>query len=97
MSAVARGYALVAFTRVCTSDGVYAMVGQILVVIMVLVAQPVHVSSCHAQRGLLVFQLLPVTEAFATVSVLGRVVPCLMARIAASGTSWCAADISTTH
>jgi hypothetical protein len=28
LSAVARGYALVAFTRVCTSNGVYTMVGQ---------------------------------------------------------------------
>ena len=73
------------------------MVGQMSVVAMVLVAQPVHVSSCHAQRGLLVFQLLPVTAAFATVSVPGRVVPCLMARIAASDRSWCAADLSTTH
>ena len=73
------------------------MVGQMSVVIMVLVAQPVHVSSCHAQRGLPVFQLLPVTAALATVSVPGRIVPCLMARIAASGASWGTADLSTTH
>ena len=43
------------------------------------------------------FQLFPVTAMFATVSVPGRVGPCLMARIAASGTSWSAADLSTTH